>query len=75
MEMFSSGIIRLAAMLYMRFPLLLRNVEDLLHERGSEIRHEAVCFWRKRFGPLFAPDIRKQRFRRMRSFSKWLWHL
>ncbi len=55
--MFSSGIIRLAAMLYMRFPLLLRNVEDLLHERGSEIRHEAVCFWR------------------MRSFSKWLWHL
>ena len=27
-------IIRLAVMLYVRFPLSLRNVEDLLHERG-----------------------------------------
>jgi len=36
---------RLAVMLYVRFPLSLRNVEDLLHERGIEISHETVRFW------------------------------
>jgi len=36
----SPEIIRLAVMLYVRFPLSLRNVEDLLHERGIEISHE-----------------------------------
>lgn len=37
-------IIRLAAMVYARFPLSLRNVEDLLHERGIDISHETVRF-------------------------------
>jgi putative transposase len=50
----SPEIIRLAVMLYVRFPLSLRNVEDLLHERGVEISHETVRFWWHRFGPLFA---------------------
>ena len=40
----SPEIIRLAVMLYIRFPLSLRNVEDLLHERGIEISHETVRF-------------------------------
>jgi transposase-like protein len=44
-------IIRLAVMLYVRFPLSLRNVEDLLHERGIDIIHETVRFWWNRFGP------------------------
>ena len=39
-----SEIIRLAVMHYARFPVLLRNVEDLLHERGIEISHEKVRF-------------------------------
>ncbi|WIY27527.1 DDE-type integrase/transposase/recombinase [Parasedimentitalea psychrophila] len=38
-------------MLYVRFPLTLRNVEDFLHERGIEISHETVRFWWNRFGP------------------------
>jgi putative transposase len=38
----SPEIIRLAVMLYVRFPLSLRNVEDLLHERGIEISHETL---------------------------------
>lgn len=38
----SPEIIRLAVMLYVRFPLSLLNVEDLLHERGIEISHESV---------------------------------
>ena len=45
-------------MLYARFPLSLRNVEDLLHERGIEISYETVRFWWHRFGPIFAAEIR-----------------
>jgi transposase-like protein len=40
----SPDIIRLAMMLYIRFPLSLRNVEDLLHERGIESSHETDCY-------------------------------
>ena len=32
-------VIRLAVMMYIRFPLSLQNVEDLLHERGIDISH------------------------------------
>jgi putative transposase len=70
----SPEIIRLAVMMYVRFPLSLRNVEDLLHERGIEISHETVRFWWNRFGPLFAAEIRKRRVSGMRS-SLWRWHL
>jgi putative transposase len=71
----SPEIIRLAVMLYVRFPLSLRNVEDLLHERGIEISHETVRFWWNRFGPMFAAEIRRNRVNRMRSYSNWQWHL
>jgi putative transposase len=50
----SPEIIRLAVMMYIRFPLSLRIVEDLLHERGIEVSHETVRFWWQRFGPIFA---------------------
>ncbi len=62
-------------MLYVRFPLSLRNVEDLLHERGVDISHETVRFWWNRFGPLFAAEIRKKRVIRMCAHSNWQWHL
>jgi len=51
----------LAVVMYVRFPLSLRNVEDLLHERGIDICHETVRFWWNRFGPMFAAEIRKKR--------------
>jgi putative transposase len=70
----SPEIIRLAVMMYVRFPLSLRNVEDLLHERGIEVSHETVRFWWMRFGPLFAAEIRKRRVGGMRA-SRWRWHL
>ena len=70
----SREIIRLAVMLYVRFPLSLRNVEDLLHERGIDVSHETVRFWWNRFGPLFANKIRKRRIEGMKS-SRWQWHL
>jgi len=41
----SPEIIRLAVMMYVRFPLSLRQVEDLLHERGIDISHETVRAW------------------------------
>ncbi|MDC0346082.1 IS6 family transposase, partial [Planktomarina sp.] len=71
----SPEIIRLAVMLYVRFPLSLRNVEDLLHERCIEISHEIVGFWWNGFGPMFAAEIRRNRVSRMQSYSNWQWHL
>ena len=62
-------------MLYARFPLSLRNVEDLLHERGIDVSHEAIRFWWNRFGPVFAAEIRKRRVQQMRAHSNWQWHL
>ncbi len=71
----SPEIIRLAVMMYVRFPLSLRNVEDLLFERGIDICHETVRFWWNRFGPMLASEIRRQRVSRMRGFLHWRWHL
>ena len=62
-------------MMYVRFPLSLRNVEDLLSELGIDIRHETVRQWWNRFGPRFAADIRRQRVSRMRGFRQWQWYL
>jgi putative transposase len=70
----SPKIIRLAVMLYVRFPLSLRNVEDLLHERGVDSSHETVRYWWHRFGLMFASEIRKRRIEGMKS-SRWRWHL
>ena len=46
----SPEIIQLAVMLYVRFPLSLRNVEDLLHERGVDVSYESVRYWWHQFG-------------------------
>lgn len=56
----SPEVIRLAVMMYFRFPLSLRNVEDLVHKSEVDICHETVRFWWNRFGPMFAADIRKK---------------
>ena len=71
----SPEVIRLAVMLYVRFPLSLRNVEDLLHERGIDVCHESVRHWWNRFGPMFASEIRKKRSQSMRQSPQWRWHL
>ena len=61
-------------MLYVRFPLSLRNVEDLLHERGVDVSYESVRYWWHRFGAQFASQIKKRRVGGMHS-SNWKWHL
>ena len=70
----SPEVIRLAVMMYIRYPLSLRQVEDMLFERGIDISHETVRFWWNRFGPIFAAEIRKRRVHQ-RSYSLWRWHL
>jgi len=71
----SPEIIRLAVMMYVRFPLSLRNVEDLLHERGVDVCHETVRYWWNRFGPMFASEIRRNRVSRLKCYSNWQWHV
>lgn len=71
----SPEIIRLAVMMYIRFPLSLRNVEDLLHERGIDITHETVRFWWSRFGPMMAREIKKRRSQQLRQVTRWRWRL
>ena len=66
-------VIRLVVLMYVRCPLSLRNVEDLLAERGIDISHETVRL--NRFGPMFAAEIRKRRVAHMRGYPQWRWHL
>ena len=65
----SPEIIRLVAMMSVKYPLSLRNLEDLLAERGIDICHETVRFWWNRFGLMFAAEIRRKRVDRMRAFT------
>ena len=53
-------------MIYVRFLLSLRPVEDLLHE--------TVRAWWNRFGPVFSNEIRKRRIQGL-SVPFWKWHL
>jgi putative transposase len=71
----SPEVIRLVVMMYVRYPLSPRNVEDLFAERGIDISHETVRFWWNRFGPMFAAEIRKNRVAHLRRFPQWRWHL
>ena len=71
----SPEVIRLVVLMYVRFPLSLRNVEDLLFERGIDVSHETISFWWNRFGPMFASEVRQRRVSYMRGFRHWRWHL
>lgn len=54
----SLKIICLAVMMYVQFPLLLRNIEDLLHKRDIYISYETVRYWWHRFDTIFASGPR-----------------
>jgi hypothetical protein len=68
-------VISLVVLMYVCFPLSLRNVEDLLFERGIDICHEAVRRWWNRSSPLFAGDIRGQPSEPHVRFHHGRWHL
>ena len=71
----SPEVIRLVVIMYVKYALSLRNVEDMLAERGIDVCHETVRFWWNRFKPMFAAEIRRKRVDRMRAYTKWRWHL
>lgn len=46
----SPEVIRMVIMLCVRYPLSLRNLEDLLFERGVDLCHETARLWWNHFG-------------------------
>ena len=70
----SPEVIRLTVMMSVWHPLSLRQFEDILFERGIDISHETVRFWKNRFGPLFSFEIRR-RWVHQRSYSLWCLHV
>ena len=67
---FPPDVIRYAVWLYYRFTMSLRDVEDLLAERGIDVTYETVRCWANKFGPAIAANIRKVRGRAVS-----VWHL
>ena len=68
----SPEIIKLAVMYYVRFPLSLREVEDILHERGIDISYETIRYWWNKFGILFSREMKKSS---SHYASNWRWHI
>jgi len=58
---FPRSVIGYAVWLYHRFALSLRDIEDLLAERGITVSHETIRVWCRRFGPQIAAAIRRNR--------------
>ena len=71
----SPEIIQSTVLLYVRYSLSLRNVEEILAERGINISYESVRFWWNRFGPTIANRLRKKRYSGGRNYSNWRWHI
>jgi len=67
---FRPDVIRYAVWLYFRFTLSIRDVEELLAQRGVEASREAVRCWVIKFGPLIAANLRRRR-----SPPSSRWHL
>ena len=69
-QRFHPDVIRQAVCLYFRFTQSLRDVEDLVTERGVDVTYETICCWVDKFGPTIAANIRKRRGR-----ADYVWHL
>src|SRR5579864_7432215 len=62
--------IRQAVWLYFRFTLSLRDVEEMLAERGIDVTYETIRCWTMKFGTAIATNIR-----RSRPQADSVWHL
>lgn len=67
---FPPNVIRYAVCLYFCFTMCLRDVEELLAERGIDVTYETVRCWANKFGPAIAANIRRTRPR-----ADSVWHL
>jgi putative transposase len=65
---FPADVIRQAVWLYFRFTMSLRDVEDLLAERGIEVSYETIRCWTIKFGPAFASSLKR---RRLAPTGRW----
>lgn len=67
---FPPDVIRLAIWLYFRFTTSLRDVDDMLAERGHSVSYETVRCWLNKFGPAIAANLRRRR-----PSPDSVWHL
>ncbi len=58
---FKSDVIKRAVWLYCRFNLSLRDVEEILAERGVDVSYEAIRDWCRKFGLQIARNLRRRR--------------
>ena len=58
---FSPEIIRLAVWLYFRFTLSIRDVEEMMAQRGIDVSRETVRCWVSKFGPTMAASLRRRK--------------
>lgn len=58
---FPPDVIRHAVWLYFRFPLSLRDVEELVAQRGAGVSYETIRCWTLKFGRLFAHNLSRSR--------------
>jgi putative transposase len=82
---YPAEIISYAVWLYYRFSLSLRDVEELLAERGVTVTYETIRAWCAKFGPIYAAGLRQRRARpsdkwhldevqlKMKGKRHWLW--
>jgi len=68
---YPADVIRYAVWLYLRFTLSLRDVEELLAQRGIDVSYETIRCWVAKFGPQIAANLRKARH----PPSRHCWHL
>ena len=67
---FPAAVIQQAVWLYFRFPLSLRDVEDMLSQRGIDVSYETVRRWSFKFGLAYARKLRRSHPR-----ADTRWHL
>ena len=67
---FPPDVIRHAVWLYFRFTLSLRDVEEMLADRGIDTSYETIRCWALKFGRQFAHNLRQSRPR-----PTGRWHL
>ena len=70
----SPEVSRSAVLLYVEYPLSLRNVEDLLVACGIDISHEMLRQSWSRFGLLIEAEIKKKRISARNGMAHWRWH-
>jgi transposase-like protein len=68
-SVFHRRVIRLVVLMYVRFPLSLKNVKDLLFGRGFDIWNETVRLWKIRLGPIFVEKVPRKRGGRFRQIK------